>query len=71
MGESVLRSLRFEPSLVGKAEFLSEKSIVYIFSRDPEPETVYTLTVSGDARDSEGLKTGEDYSLNFIPDIPF
>ena len=71
MGDNVLRSLRFEPSLSGRTEMLSENSIVYIFTRDPEPEIVYTLIVSGDTRDAEGLKTGEDFRINFIPDIPF
>jgi len=71
MGETVLRSMRFEPSLSGRVELLTDKSIVYIFSRNPEPETVYTLIISGDTKDSEGLKLGEDYRINFTPDIPF
>jgi len=71
MGENILRSVRFEPSLTGKAEMLSEKSIVYIFSKTPEPETTYTLIVSGDTKDSEGLKIGDDYKLNFYVDIPY
>jgi hypothetical protein len=71
MGESVLRSLRFEPALTGKTEMLSEKSVVYIFSREPESGTTYTLTVSSETKDTEGLKTGADYRINFIPDIPF
>jgi len=71
MGENVLRSLRFEPSLTGRAEMLSEKSIVYIFTKNPEPESTYTLIVSGDAKDSEGLKIGSDYKLNFNVDIPY
>jgi len=71
MGDNVLRSLRFEPSLTGRTEYLSEESIVYIFSRDPEPETIYTLIVSGDTRDTEGLKTGTDHIIYFFPDIPF
>jgi hypothetical protein len=29
------------------------------------------MIVSADTRDIEGLKTGEEYSINFIPDIPF
>ena len=70
MGESALRSLRFEPSLTGRTEFLSEQSVVFIFTRDPDPETVYTLIVSGDARDREGLSLGSDFRLNFTPDIP-
>ena len=71
MGENTLRSLRFEPSLTGKAEFLSEVSIVYIFSKDPEPETTYTLIVSGDAIDTSGLKIGSDYRINFTPAVPY
>jgi hypothetical protein len=71
MGENALTSLRFEPSLTGRAEFLSEKSIVYIFTRDPEPEKTYTLIVSGGTTDSSGLKIGDDYKINFTPDIPY
>ena len=70
MGENVLRSLRFEPALTGKTEMLSENSIVYIPTKDPQPQ-IYTLTVSADTKDSEGLKTGEDYRINFMPDIPY
>jgi hypothetical protein len=71
MGDTVLRSLRFEPSLSGRTERSSEKSIVFIPSRDPEPETVYTLIVSGDTSDIEGLKIGNDYRRVFTTDIPF
>jgi hypothetical protein len=71
MGDTVLRSLRFEPSLSGRTERYSEKSIVFIPSRDPEPETVYTLIVSGDTADTEGLKIGMDYRRVFTADIPF
>jgi hypothetical protein len=68
--ENALRSLRFEPSLTGRAEFLSEKSIVYIFTRDPEPGITYTLIVSGDTRDTEGLKILNELRIVFTPDIP-
>ena len=71
MGENVLRSIRLDPSLAGRTEFLCENSIVWIFTRDPEPETTYTLTVSSDARDCEGLKIGGDYKVYFTPDIQF
>jgi len=71
MGENALRSLRFEPSLTGKTELLSEKSIVYVFSKNPEPEITYTLIVSGDTTDSGGIKIGEDYKINFTADIPY
>jgi hypothetical protein len=69
MSENALRSLRFEPILSGRTEFLSEKSIVYIFTRHPEPEKNYTLIVSGDTADSSGIKIGEEYKINFTPDI--
>jgi hypothetical protein len=71
MGDTILRSLRFEPSLSGRTERASEKSIVFIPSRDPEPETVYTLTISGDTADTEGLKIGSNYRRVFTTDIPF
>jgi len=71
MGESALRSLRFEPSLAGRTEYLSEDSVVFILTRDPEPETTFTLIVSGDTKDSEGLKIGSDYKIYFTADIPF
>ncbi len=70
MDENVIRSIRFEPSLSGRVEKLSEKSIVYIFTKNPEPAVTYTLIISGDTKDSEGLKIGEDFKLNFIADIP-
>jgi len=71
MEENALRSLRFEPSLSGRTEFLSEKSIVFILSKDPEPETTYTLIISGETKDCQGLKIGSDYRINFSVDIPF
>ena len=71
MGENVLKSIRFEPSLMGRAEYLTEDSIVYIFSKSPEPETIYTLIVSSEAKDNEGLKIGVDYKINFTPNIPY
>lgn len=71
MGENILRSLRFEPTLTGRTELLSENSVVYIFTKDPEPGTILTLIVSADTRDSEGIKIGSDYRLNFFADIPY
>ena len=71
MDENILRSLRFEPSLSGRAEFLSEKSIVYIFTRDPEPEVNYTLIISSEVKDCEGLKIGSEFRINFSVDIPY
>jgi len=70
MSENVIRSIRFEPSLSGRTEYLSDRSVVYIFSREPEPYAAYTLIISGDTRDCEGLKLGEDIKVSFIADIP-
>jgi hypothetical protein len=70
MGESALRSVRFEPSLSGRMEFLDEKSIVYLFTKEPEPQTSYTLIVSAETKDAEGLKIGAEYRIGFLPDIP-
>jgi len=71
MADTVIRSLRFEPSLTGRTEIFSDKSIIFVPSRDPEPETVYTLIVSGETKDTEGLKTGIDYRRVFTADIPY
>jgi len=71
MGENWLRSVRVEPSITGRTEQLSEKTLVYIISRDLDPQTNYTLIISGDTRDNEGLKIGEDYRINFAPYIPY
>jgi hypothetical protein len=69
--EGMLRALRFEPSLAGRTEQLSETRLVFIPDRDPEPDRVYTLVVSGDLKDAGGLKMGEDYVTYFIPDLPY
>lgn len=71
MDESVLRSTRFEPSLSGRTEMLADNKLVYIFTRNPEPETLYTLIISGDTKDTEGLKIGKEYRISFMPDIPY
>jgi hypothetical protein len=71
MDETASRFLRFEPSLSGRTEKLSEKRIVFIPTRDPEPNTVYTLIISGEVKDTEGLKIGADYSRAFVADIPY
>ncbi|MDR0503399.1 MAG: Ig-like domain-containing protein [Treponema sp.] len=71
MDDNMLRSLRFEPSLTGRTERLDEKRIVYRITKSPEPETRYTLIVSGDAKDRDGIKMDCDYTVNFTPDIPY
>jgi hypothetical protein len=69
--ESLRRSLSFTPSLPGRTEELSPVSAVFIPDRNPEPGLVYTLTISGDVRDSRGFKMGDDYILFFTADIPY
>jgi hypothetical protein len=71
MAANALLTLRFEPSLAGRSEQLSENAFVYIPSRDPEPETEYAMIIPADAKDDSGLKLGEDFRINFIADIPY
>jgi hypothetical protein len=71
MSEAAFRSLRFEPSLSGRTEKISDRKMVFIPGRDPEPETVYTLIVPGDTKDASGLKIGDDYRRSFIAGIPY
>jgi len=71
MSENVIRAIRFEPSLSGRTELLTENSIVYVLNREPEPETTYALIVSGETKDVDGLKLGNDYKLFFTVDIPY
>jgi hypothetical protein len=52
-------------------EILSPYSAVYIPSKEPEPETVYTMRISGALKDSEGLKMGDDFTITYQADIPF
>ena len=68
---SLRRAFSFVPSLPGRVEILSPVSAVFIPSRDPEPETVYNMRISGVLRDSDGLMMGEDYTCTFKTDIPF
>ncbi|MFP3089651.1 Ig-like domain-containing protein [Treponema sp. TIM-1] len=69
--ESMRKAIRLEPSLSGNVEILSPSSLVYVPDRDPEAETRYTLTVSGDTQDTSGLRMGVDFICYFTPDIPF
>jgi hypothetical protein len=70
-GESLRKAVRLEPALSGRIEILSPASLVYIPDREPECETLYTLIVSGDTKDTGGLPVGEDFVCRFTPDIPF
>jgi hypothetical protein len=71
MGEGVLSSISFEPSLAGRTEQLSSRSFVFIPEKDPAPETKYTLKLPGRILDAGGLSLGEDYRLSFPSDIPY
>ena len=71
MDESVLRSVRFEPSLPGRCEMWKPDTVVFIPDRDPEPEKIYTMIISADSRDTGGLKMEKEFSLSFIADIPY
>jgi hypothetical protein len=69
--ESLRRSLTFTPSLPGRTEDLSPVSAVFIPDRNPDPELVYTMTISGDVCDDRGLKMGDDYVFFFKADIHY
>ena len=69
--ERLRNSFSFEPLLHGRLEILSPFTVVYIPERNPDPETFYTLRISGDIRDKRGLKMGEDYIVIFSSDIPY
>jgi hypothetical protein len=71
INENVLYSIRFEPSLSGKSEFLSKKCIVYSFSKEPQPQSEYTLIVSSSTKDNEGLTIGLDYKSSFFINTPY
>jgi hypothetical protein len=71
MGENLFGLIRFDPSLSGRTEKVSESAAVFIPGRDPEPETVYTLIIPGDVQDLHGLRMGADYNRVFKADIPY
>jgi hypothetical protein len=69
--DTILRSVSLNPSVSGRTELLSESSVVFIPESGLQPETLYTLTISKDAKDKTGLKLGEEYKEYFTPDIPY
>ena len=69
--ESLRRAFSFTPSIPGRVEILSPVTAVYIPAKDPEPETVYSLRISGAMKDIDGLKMGEDFTAVFRTDIPY
>jgi hypothetical protein len=70
MGEAALQAIRFEPALAGRTEWWTEKDLVFIPDRDPEPETAYTLIVSRTA-DRSGINMENERRFYFTPDIPY
>ncbi len=69
--ESLLGSLRFEPSLPGYTQQLDERTVIFIPDRPPEPETRYVLTVSADVKDASGLSMGKEHREAFTAAIPY
>jgi hypothetical protein len=70
MGDSVLQAIRFEPALAGRSEWWTDRAVIFIPDRDPEPETVYTMIVSKTA-DRSGLSMESERRFYFTPDIPY
>ncbi|MDR2047844.1 MAG: Ig-like domain-containing protein [Treponema sp.] len=70
MADSVLQAIRFEPALAGRSEWWTDKAVVFVPDRDPEPETAYTLIVSKTA-DRSGLVMENERRFYFSPDIPY
>jgi hypothetical protein len=61
--------VRFEPSLSGRIEVINREAVVFIPERDPVIDTYYTMTISGEAKDENGIMMGEDYLARFKPDM--
>jgi hypothetical protein len=70
MADSVLQAIRFEPALAGRSEWWTDRAVVFVPERDPEPETAYTLIVSKTA-DRSGLGMENERRFYFTPDIPY
>ncbi|GMO28883.1 MAG: hypothetical protein Ta2F_04270 [Termitinemataceae bacterium] len=69
--KTVSNCLRFEPSLSGIIDQFCADTIVFIPSTFPQTAVKYRLTVSGDVKDTYGLKLENEYQTNFIADIPY
>ncbi|MDR0550758.1 MAG: hypothetical protein LBG72_01935 [Spirochaetaceae bacterium] len=70
-GAAARNSIRFSPSLPGRAEQISGNTYIYIPDKQPEPEAAYTITVSRDAVCTSGIKLPEDYTSQFCVSIPY
>jgi hypothetical protein len=70
MDDPVLQAVRFEPALAGRTEWWTDRAVVFVPDRDPEPETVYTLIVSK-TPDRSGLGMENERRFYFVPDIPY
>jgi hypothetical protein len=71
MDESVLRNIRFEPSLAGRAEMWTPSVMVFIPDQDPEPQRIYTMYISGGSTDTGGLKMEKDFAFSFSSGVPY
>jgi len=69
--ESLLQSLRIEPSLSGYTVQIDERTVAYVPDRPPEPGTTYVLIVSADTKDLSALSLGQEYREVFTPSIPY
>ena len=69
--EKLRNALSFDPALPGRTAVVASDRVVYVPDRNPDPETFYTLKISGEVKDTRGLKMGSDYSVIFKSDIPF
>jgi hypothetical protein len=63
--------IRFEPGLSGRIEVINPAKIIFIPERGPVIDTYYTMTISGEAKDENGIKMGEDYLVRFTADIAY
>ncbi|MCL2092559.1 MAG: hypothetical protein FWH12_00020 [Treponema sp.] len=69
--DSLRRAFSFSPSLPGRVEILSPLSAVYIPTRDPDPEQIYNMRISGSLSDRDGLRMGTEFSTTLKADIPY
>ncbi len=69
--DSLLQSIRLEPSISGYALQIDERTVAYILEHPPEPEKTYVLVISGDTKDLYGLRLEQEYREVFTPSIPY
>ncbi|GHV23351.1 hypothetical protein FACS189494_11270 [Spirochaetia bacterium] len=69
--KTVLNCMQFEPSLTGITEQIQNNLIIFTPNKFPETGTTYRLKISGDTKDTFGLKINSDYVVYFQSDIPY